>query len=92
VATIPVSMRMAIADHFEMYGADAMAETLQADPAAFWRLARRIVPPAALSRLTAETLADPGGREVLRLMAECAAAGIRAGTPAEGKPARRRLS
>ncbi len=42
-ATMPVSMRMAIADHFEMYGADAMAETLQADPEAFWRLARRII-------------------------------------------------
>jgi hypothetical protein len=83
-------MRMAIADHFEMYGAEAMAETLQADPAAFWRLARRIVPPAALSRLTAEALADPGGRAVLQLMAECAAAGIRAGTAAEDKPVRHR--
>jgi hypothetical protein len=90
VANIPVSMRMAIADHFEMYGAEAMAETLQADPAAFWRLARRIVPPAALSRLTAEALADPGGRAVLQLMAECAAAGIRAGTAAEDKPVRHR--
>jgi hypothetical protein len=29
---------------------------------------------------------------VLQLMAECAAAGIRAGTPAEGKPVRHRLS
>jgi hypothetical protein len=66
-----------------------MAETLQADPAAFWRLARRI-PPAALSRLTAEALADPAGRAVLQLMAEGAAAGIRAGTAAKDKPVRHR--
>ncbi len=60
---------MAIADHFEMYVADAMAETLQGDPAAFWTLARRIAPLAALSRLTAGTLAVPAGRAVLQLMA-----------------------
>ena len=90
---VPAEFLMALADNFEQSGADTLLACLQTDPEVFWDLARRTLSPGIVSQMPDDprSYTLPQGRFLLQVIAGRAAAGIRTGTVAEGKPPRGRL-
>jgi hypothetical protein len=81
-----VRFKMALATYYEETGKASLIQTLRDDPETFWHLVSR-----ALTKREALGLSDnPSDRDLDRIV-ERVVAGIRMGTPHEGKPTRGRM-